>query len=136
VQTQQDALVDAADRALTLAKARLQEAQNPGDRNALIRARDDARRQLSDATAALTELEGTVGTWLPAGELIFLKRMPVQVARVAVERGNTVNGTFMTVSGSDVAMTIGLSESDAKRVSVGDTVILNDPDWADFMPEP
>lgn len=129
VQTQQDALVDSAERALTLARARLTEAQNPGDRSALIRARDDARRALTDANTALAELEGTVGTWLPAGELIFLKRMPVQVARVSVERGSTVNGQFMTVSGTDVAMTIGLSESDAKRVSEGDKVILDDPDW-------
>lgn len=129
VQTQQDALVDSAERALTLARARLTEAQNPGDRSALIRARDDARRALTDANTALAELEGTVGTWLPSGELIFLKRMPVQVARVSVERGSTVNGQFMTVSGTDVAMTIGLSESDAKRVSEGDKVILDDPDW-------
>lgn len=133
VQAQQNAAVDAADRALTLAKARLYEAQNPGDRTALIRARDDARRQLADATSALTEIEATVGTWLPAGELIFLKRMPVQVARVSVERGQTVSGSFMTVSGSDIAMTIGVSENDAKRIEVGDTVILNDPD---LLPEP
>jgi multidrug efflux pump subunit AcrA (membrane-fusion protein) len=133
VQAQQDAAVDAADRALSLAKARLTEAQNPGDRTALIRARDDARRQLSDATSSLAEIEATVGTWLPAGELIFLKRMPVQVARVSVERGATVSGSFMTVSGSDIAMTIGVSESDAKRIEVGNKVILNDPD---LLPEP
>jgi multidrug efflux pump subunit AcrA (membrane-fusion protein) len=133
VQAQQDAAVDAADRALTLAKARLSEAQNPGDRTALIRARDDARRQVADATSALAEIEASVGTWLPAGELIFLKRMPVQVARVSVERGQTVSGSFMTVSGSDIAMTIGVSENDAKRIDVGNKVILNDPD---LLPEP
>lgn len=131
VQAEQDALVGSAERALNLARARLAEAQNPGDRNALIRARDDARRQLAEATQALAELEGTVGTWLPAGELIFLKRMPVQVARVSVERGSTVSGAFMTVSGTDIAMTIGLSESDAKRISVGDKVIINDPDYVE-----
>lgn len=133
VQVQQDASVAAAQRAVTLANARLAEAQNPGDRTSLVRARDDARRQLSDATSALTEIEGTVGTWLPAGELIFLKRMPVQVARVSVERGATVSGSFMTVSGSDIAMTIGVSESDAKRIDVGNRVILDDPD---YFPEP
>lgn len=128
VQTLQDALVATAQRNLELAKARLKEAQTPGDVTSLIRARDDARRQLSDATKALQEIEATVGTWLPAGELIFLKRMPVQVARAQVERGELVSGVFMTVSGSDIAMTVGLSESDAKRVEVGSRVIIEEPD--------
>ena len=128
VQIQQDALVATAQRNLDLAKARLKEAQNPGDLTSLVRARDDARRQLGDATTALQEVEATVGTWMPAGELIFLKRMPVQVARAQVTRGEIVSGDFMTVSGSDIAMTVGLSEADAKRVEVGNSVIIEEPD--------
>jgi multidrug efflux pump subunit AcrA (membrane-fusion protein) len=127
-QTAQDALVAAAERNLALAKARLAEAQNPGDLTSLIRARDEARRQLADATTALQDIESTVGTWLPAGELIFLKRMPVQVARNQATRGEVVSGDFMTVSGSDIAMTIGLSEADAKRVEIGNSVIIEEPD--------
>lgn len=131
VKTQQDAAVQAAERSLTLAKARLVEAKRPGDVSALARAREDARRQLTEATRSLQDLESTVGTWIPAGELIFLKRLPVQVARTEVERGDTVSSSFMTVSGSDIAMTVGLSESDAARLSVGDTVIIDEPDLLD-----
>ena len=128
VEAQQIAAVEASQRALTLAKARLTEARNPGDVSALNRARDDARRQLADATEALTSLEESVGTWIPAGELIFLKRAPVLVARTELERGDEVSTSFMTVSGSDIAMTVGLSESEALRLSVGDTVIIDEPD--------
>lgn len=128
VKVEQDAAVAAAQRQLDIAKARLAEARSPGDVTALNRARDDARRQVEDATEALVSIELTVGTWIPAGELIFLKRMPVQVARAEVERGDEVSTTFMTVSGSDIAMTIGLSESEAMRLSVGDTVIIDEPD--------
>jgi len=131
VQTTQDALVASAQRDLTVAQARLTEAQSPGDRTALIRARDDAQRQLTEATASLVELEAGLGTWMPAGELIFVDRMPVQVARLQVQRGDTISGTFMTVSGSDIAMTIGLSETDAKRVKVGDRVVVDEPDLLD-----
>ncbi|MCB2412674.1 hypothetical protein LGT39_07435 [Demequina sp. TTPB684] len=128
VKVEQDAAVAATQRQLDIAKARLAEARNPGDVTALNRARDDARRQVADATEALVRIESTVGTWIPAGELIFLKRVPVQVARTEVERGDEVSTTFMTVSGSDIAMTIGLSESEAMRLSVGDTVIIDEPD--------
>ncbi len=131
VQTTQNAMVANAERNLTLAQARLAEAKSPGDRTQLIRAREDAQRQLGEATSALQSMEASIGTWIPAGELIFLDRMPVQVARKQVARGDTVSGSFMTVSGADIAMTIGLSESDAKRVKVGDKVIVDEPDLLD-----
>lgn len=128
VTAEQDSLVLSAQNALSLAQARLVEAQTPGDRTYLIRAKEDAQRQLTDATKALGEIEKSVGTWFPAGELIFLKRMPVQVADVSVERGSTATGSFMTVSGADVAMTVGIQEADAARIEVGDTVIIDEPD--------
>ncbi|NTV38898.1 MAG: hypothetical protein HGA51_02935, partial [Demequinaceae bacterium] len=128
VTTEQDNAVGAAQRQLDIAKARLKEAQSPGDRTALIRARDDASRQVADAGKQLAELEKSLGTWIPAGELIFLKTLPVQVADTSVTRGGGVSGSFMTVSGADIAMTVGLPESDAKRLKVGDRVIIDEPD--------
>lgn len=128
VTTQQDNAVGSAQRQLDIAKARLKEAQSPGDTTYLIRARDDAKRQVADSAAQLTELEKSLGTWIPAGELIFLKNLPVQVAAANVIRGGGVSGSFMTVSGADIAMTVGLPESDAKRLEVGDRVIIDEPD--------
>jgi hypothetical protein len=120
--------VDSAQRQVNLAKARLVEAQTPGDTTYLIRARDDAQRQVTEANKQLVELEKTLGTWLPAGELIFLKSLPVQVNDVSVSRGSGVTGSFMTVSGADIAMTVGVPESDAARLEVGDRVIVDEPD--------
>lgn len=125
---EQDNMVTSAQRQLDLAKARLVEAQTPGDTTYLVRARDDAQRQVSEASAQLAELEKTLGTWLPAGEVIFLKNLPVQVNDVSVSRGSGVSGSFMTVSGADIAMTVGVPESDAARLEVGDRVIVDEPD--------
>lgn len=133
VTTQEDSAVGAAQRALDLAKARLKEAQTPGDTTALRRAKEDAQRQVSDAQQDLADLEKTVGTWIPAGELIYLKNLPVQVSQANVTRGATVSGSFMTVSGANVAMTIGVSKSDAARLEVGDAVMIDEPD---LLPEP
>ncbi len=128
VTAEQDAAVAGAQRTLDIAQARLNELQTPGDLTALYRARDAAHRDLQAANEALVKLESSVGTWLPLGELIFLARMPVQVSRLNAQRGDTVTGPFMTVSGAEVAMTVGVQEADAKRLSVGDTVIIDEPD--------
>jgi hypothetical protein len=133
VTTQENAAVTAAERQLGIAKSQLKEAKAPGDLTLLIRARDDARRALADANEEFVRIEGSVGTWLPSGEVIFVKNLPVQVTEVRVKRGDILGGAFMTVSGADIAMTIGMQENDARRVSVGDTVIIDEPD---LLPEP
>lgn len=133
ITAEQDAAVDSAQRLLDIAQAQLDELLAPHDITELIRARDAAKRDLQTANQALVKIEATIGTWLPAGELIFLDRMPVHVARLALARGDIVTGPFMTVSGADIAMIVGLQESDAKRLSVGDTVIIDEPE---LLPEP
>ncbi len=128
VTAEQDSFVRAAQSALDVAKARLKEAQSPGDLTALRRALDDAKRQQADASEQLVAAEKKAGTWIPAGELIFVKRLPVQVNDTSVSRGDTVSGNFMTVSGAEIAMTVGVSEQDARRLEVGDKVIIDEPD--------
>jgi len=128
VTTEQDALVAAAQRALGIAQARLAEARNPGDLTLLRRAVDDAQRALTDANEQLARAAASAGTWIPSGELIFVKRLPVQVVDVAVTRGSTVSGTLMTVSGAEIAMTVGVTEADARRLEVGDAVVIDEPD--------
>jgi len=128
VTTEQNNAVNAAQRFLDISRARLKEAQSPGDTTYLLRARDDAQRQVTEAASQLTDLSKTLGTWIPAGELIFLKNLPVQVADTSVSRGSGVAGTFMTVSGADIAMTVGLPKSDAARLEVGDRIVVDEPD--------
>ncbi|MDE0572650.1 hypothetical protein ON058_04385 [Demequina sp. B12] len=128
VQTQQDAAVATAQRAVDLAKERLTEAQAPVDTGDLQRGKEDAQRQLADAAEALQKLEATTGTWVPSGEIIFVKRLPVQVARTDLARGDAIESTFMTVSGQDIAMTVSLTEAEAARIEVGDPVIVDEPD--------
>lgn len=128
VTTQEDTNVAAAKRERDIAEERLDEAQSPGDTSDLIRARDDASRALAEANEELASLEEAVGTWLPSGEVVYVETLPVQVATVNVERGDILSGAFMTVSGAEITMTIGLQESEASRLSVGDRVVIDEPD--------
>lgn len=122
-----DAYVASAQRSLEIAQAQLAELQTPGDLTALYRARDAARRDLQTANEDLLKIEARVGTWLPSGEIIFLPRMPVQVVDTIAKRGDILSGPFMTVSGAEVGMIVSLQESDAKHLSVGDLVIIDEP---------
>ncbi|MCQ3806773.1 MAG: peptidoglycan-binding protein [Acidimicrobiia bacterium] len=117
---------------------------------------ESASNELSDATEDLAELEATTGVWLPAGELIFLKRLPargvlltpdreapagvglpageliflkrlpVRVDLLTAERGSTVSGSFMTVTGSELAVRGSVSERDVDRVSEGMKIRIED----------
>ena len=91
-----------------------------------VRVVESARSELRDATEDLVELEATTGVWLPAGELIFLKRLPVRVDLLTAERGSTVSGSFMTVTGSELAVRGSVSERDVDRVSEGMQIRIED----------
>ncbi len=87
---------------------------------------ESARSELRDATEDLAELEAATGVWLPAGELIFLKRLPVRVDLLTAERGSTVSGSFMTVTGSELAVRGSVSERDVDRVGEGMQIRIED----------
>ncbi len=91
-----------------------------------IRIVESARNELSDANEDLAELEAITGVWLPAGELIFLKHLPVRVDLLTAERGSTVSGSFMTVTGSELAVRGSVSERDVDRVSEGMQIRIED----------
>ncbi|MBN2177479.1 MAG: hypothetical protein JW722_07465 [Demequinaceae bacterium] len=123
-----DSYVASAQRTLGIAQAQLTELQTPGDLTALYRARDAARRDLQSANEELIKIEARIGTWLPSGEIIFLPSMPVQVVDVIAKRGDILSGPFITVSGADIAMIVSLQESDARHLTVGDQVIIDEPE--------
>lgn len=88
---------------------------------------EDARADSADAEADLAKLESEVGIWIPAGELIFLERLPVRVDRLTAERGSTVSGSFMTVTGSELAVRGSVLVRDVSLVREGQEARIDDP---------
>ena len=86
----------------------------------------DIRNDLMKASDALAEVESGVGTWIPAGELIFLERLPVRVDLLTAERGASLSGSFMSVSGSELAARGSVSARDISLVKEGSEVWIDD----------
>ena len=93
---------------------------------------EDARSDLAEARDSLAELESETGIWIPAGELIFLERLPVRVDLLTAERGSPVSGAFMTVTGSDLAVRGSVGVRDVSLVKEGSEARLDDT----LLPEP
>lgn len=132
--TEQAALVDQAAQAVAVARANLADLQRGVDTSSLRRQIETAAAELETAQADLGELESSLGTWLPAGEVVFLGRLPVRVDKVAVARGSIVEGTFITVSGSELALRSSVSEQDADLVEAGMEVEIENPETPGTIP--
>ena len=132
--TEQAALVDQAAQAVAVARANLADLQRGVDTSSLRRQIETAAAELVAAQEDLAELEAGLGTWLPAGEIVFLGRLPVRVDQVAVARGSIVEGTFITVSGSELALRSSVSEQDADRVEAGMEVEIENPETPGTIP--
>ncbi|MGW3244368.1 peptidoglycan-binding protein, partial [Streptomyces sp. NPDC001070] len=63
-----------------------------------------ARQQLNQANAALDAFRAAYGTKVPAGELVFLPKLPVRVDKVKVHLGDALDGEVVTVTSSDVVV--------------------------------
>lgn len=123
---EQAAIVRQARSRLEIAKARLNEVLAPPDRSGLVAIVASARQELSAAQEELADLQVSVGTWMPAAELVFLERVPVRVDALAVTLGSVVDGPVMTVSGSKITLRVQLDEADADRVEIGDPVLVDE----------
>lgn len=132
-QTEQQSLVDAASSRVTVAKATLADLQRGVDTSAMRRQIESARSELSLAREELADLESELGTWLPAGEIVFVRRLPVRVDQVAVARGSIIEGSFITVSGSELALRSSVAERDAPRIEVGMEVQIENPDSGELI---
>jgi multidrug efflux pump subunit AcrA (membrane-fusion protein) len=131
---EQQALVDAAIARLSVAEASLADLQRGTDTSSLRRQIDAAREEVGVARDELAALEAGLGTWLPAGEVVFLKAMPVRVDQVAVSRGSVIDGAFITVSGSELALRSSVTDRDAPRVEVGMEVEIENPETGGVIP--
>ena len=118
--------VRSAEDRLAAAQQTLADLLAEPDTTDAVRVVKSARSELRDATEDLAELEAATGVWLPAGELVFLKRLPVRVDLLTAERGSTVSGSFMTVTGSELAVRGSVSERDVDRVSEGMQIRIED----------
>ncbi len=127
-EVEQQALVDAAAGRVSVAKATLADVRRGVDTSGIRRQIEAARAELAVARDDLAALESELGTWLPAGEVVFLRRLPVRVDQVAVTRGSVIEGSFITVSGSELALRSSVSERDAPRVEVGMEVQIENPE--------
>ena len=128
VAAEQESLVAQAENRLEVANAALAEVRRGPDTSAMQRQVESARDELAAANEDLAELESELGTWLPAGELVFLDRLPVRVDQVSVARGSEISGSFATVTGSAVTMRAAVSESDAALLEVGMAVQIENPE--------
>ncbi len=128
VRIEQGSIVDQARDAVAIARAALSDLRRSRDAGGAARQVNAARDELSEAQRDLARMESELGTWLPAGELVFLDRMPVRVDQIAAERGSIVIDSFMTVSGSELAVRAAVSEVDATRLSEGQPVQIDNPE--------
>jgi multidrug efflux pump subunit AcrA (membrane-fusion protein) len=134
VAAEQEGLVAAAQSRVAVAKAALADLQRGVDTSGIRRQIEAAQQELSLAREEMAELEAELGTWLPAGEVVFLKSMPVRVDQVAVSRGSVIEGSFITVSGSELALRSSVTERDAPRVEVGMEVQIENPETGGTIP--
>jgi len=86
---------------------------------------DDAAERLAEAEADLAELEDEIGVRLPVAEVVFLPNLPRTVTSIDVERGDFVGGAVMRISGTEVRITTGVSESNRPLLEVGQRVIID-----------
>ena len=122
----QQAVRSAEDR-LASAQQKLDDLLKAPDVTRQSEAVDSARSELDVAAELLAQLEATTGVWLPAGEVIILKSLPVRVDRIFAEQGRTVSGGFITVTGSDLAARGSVSQRDLPLVKEGNAAFIDDP---------
>jgi len=121
----------AEERAVENARNALEDAQAEAEdaRSAIEDAQagvEDAEMDVLEARDALVELEDRTGIWIPAGELIFLERLPVRVDLITAETGSSVTASFMTVSGSELAIRGSVLDTDVALVQEGGEALIED----------
>lgn len=117
---------DAQD-ALNLAIATRDEALQV-DTSGEVASRDGAQRELDSAIEALSKARDDVLTPLPASEIIFLANLPRRVDSVAVERGSTISGSVMSISGAVLEIVAKVDDADAALLTVGQEATLTSGD--------
>lgn len=120
--------VAGAEDALRLAQAQRAALDRPRETSAESAAVESARRQLADAQEALAEAGTQTLTPLPVSEVLFLAGLPRRVDDVLVQRGGTIEGPVMSVSGATLVLEASAAASDAELLDVGAPATVTLPD--------
>ncbi|MEU6789383.1 peptidoglycan-binding protein [Nonomuraea angiospora] len=74
---------------------------------------------LADAQALLAEFGKTYGVSVPAGEIVFLPKLPARIDKAEVKPGDTIEGKVATVTSSAFAVTGSVEAKEAKLLRSG-----------------
>ncbi|MFG2778198.1 peptidoglycan-binding protein [Streptomyces prunicolor] len=87
-----------------------------------------AQRALDLANGALSSFKATYGTKVPAGEVVFLPKLPARLDKVSVKTGDTPSAQIGTVTSSDVVVQAAVPGTDAQLLRHGMTAKLTTAD--------
>ncbi|WP_216852764.1 peptidoglycan-binding protein [Phytoactinopolyspora halotolerans] len=118
-----DAIAD-AELQLKLARTNLDEVEAGPDVSAERAALDAARSRLTEAQQERDQAAVRAGTPLPASEVVFVPSLPRRVDEVNVGRGDEVDGAVMSISGTDMVVTVNVDAASRELLDEGmDTVV-------------
>ncbi|MEV8546183.1 peptidoglycan-binding protein [Streptomyces sp. NPDC051572] len=87
-----------------------------------------AQKALDLANDALSGFKATYGTKVPAGEVVFLPKLPARLDKVSVKTGDTSSAQIGTVTSSDVVVQAAVPGTDAQLLRHGMTARLTTAD--------
>jgi hypothetical protein len=87
-----------------------------------------AQKALDLANDALSGFKATYGTKIPAGEVVFLPKLPARLDKVSVKTGDVPSGQIGTVTSSDLVVQAAVPGSDAELLRHGMTAELTTTD--------
>ncbi|WP_416963241.1 peptidoglycan-binding protein [Streptomyces sp. Agncl-13] len=87
-----------------------------------------AQKALDLANGALSSFKATYGTKVPAGEVVFLPKLPARLDKVSVKTGDTPSAQIGTVTSSDVVVQAAVPGTDAQLLRHGMTAELTTAD--------
>ena len=89
---------------------------------------EDAERELARARSDRGRLAADLGTWLPAGEVIYVPELPQRVDDVAIDLGDEVTGEALTISSPEIVIESSVPAEDVALVAAGDRIVIDTED--------
>lgn len=121
--------VTAATNAKVLAEAQLNDALKPPDTSVAQQAVDDAQEAYDRANLDYLAADASIGTKLPAGEILFVPSLPSNVTAVAAIVGAAPSGDLLTMSSSVTTVVGRVGRADAALVVEGARVTIDLRDY-------
>lgn len=119
-----DASVGVAQAQASLEQARADKAPSLIGEEAAV---NSAYTSLEDAQNELAEAQQAVQPTLPSSEVLFLESLPRRVDAIAVDRGDILSGSPMSVSGAQLTIIGSVSKQDAELLTEGSEAFFPAP---------